>query len=70
MPADKSSGFTSFRWMAHPLMNHVACENTKVTVYSWVEIQTQARQLKGECTYLKAILSVLAYTTDSDTRRS
>ena len=29
---------------------------TSVTVYSPVEIQTQSRQLKDECTYLKAVL--------------
>ena len=33
--------------------------NTRKTVYSRVEIQTQARQLRGECAYLEAIRSAL-----------
>ena len=31
-------------------------QNTRVTVCSWVEIQTQAGQLSGESSYLEAIL--------------
>ena len=27
-----------------------------MTVYSWFEIQTQARQLRGKCAYLSVIL--------------
>ena len=27
-----------------------------MTVYSWPEIQTQAKQLRGECAYFEAIL--------------
>ena len=30
--------------------------NTRVTVYSWVEIRTQARQLKDVCAFVLAIL--------------
>ena len=30
-------------------------QNTRVIVYSWAEIWTQARQLRGECAYIEAI---------------
>ena len=33
-----------------------------MTVYSLVWIETQARQLRGKCTYLTAILAALIYS--------
>ena len=54
--------------MAHPLnvclrnnthIDEALCLwNTRITVYCWVRILTQARQLRGECAFHSAILSV------------
>ena len=49
MPVDETPSLTPIHGTAHTMMKHPTCETLEMTVYSWVGIQTQARQLSGEC---------------------
>ena len=51
--------YSSIRGTVHTVMSdHPACEH-QVAVYGWVEIEIQARQLRGLCALFYAVLASL-----------
>ena len=60
MPADGTPSLKSIQGTAHTLMNHPACETLGWQFYSWIGIQTQARQLRGKYICTSRALAILS----------